>query len=66
MRVTDELLENNAAYAESFEEGDLPRPPAKGVPVVACMDARRDVHKILGSPRGRGTRHPQCRWGHNR
>jgi carbonic anhydrase len=48
MSVTDELLRNNAAYAESFEKGDLPLPPAKGVAVVACMDARLDVHNILG------------------
>ncbi len=48
MSVTDELLQNNAAYAESFDRGDLPLPPAKGVAVVACMDARLDVHKILG------------------
>src|ERR687885_1752212 len=48
MSVTDELLENNAAYAESFEKGDLPLPPARGVAVVACMDARLDVHKALG------------------
>jgi carbonic anhydrase len=48
MSVTDELLQNNAAYAESFDKGDLPLPPARGVAVVACMDARLDVHKILG------------------
>ena len=48
MSVTEELLQNNAAYAESFERGDLPLPPARGVAVVACMDARLDVHKILG------------------
>jgi carbonic anhydrase len=52
MSVTDELLQNNAAYAESFEKGDLPLPPAKGVAVVACMDARLDVHKILGLEEG--------------
>ena len=52
MSVTDELLENNAAYAESFEKGDLPLPPARGVAVVACMDARLDVHKILGLQEG--------------
>jgi hypothetical protein len=27
MSVTDELLQNNAAYAESFDKGDLPLPP---------------------------------------
>ena len=48
MSVTDDLLRNNEAYAESFEKGDLPLPPAKGVAVVACMDARLDLHKILG------------------
>ena len=52
MSVTDELLENNASYAESFEKGDLPLPPARGVAVVACMDARLDVHKILGLEEG--------------
>jgi carbonic anhydrase len=52
MSVTDELLENNAAYAESFEKGDLPLPPARSVAVVACMDARLDVHKILGLEEG--------------
>jgi carbonic anhydrase len=52
MSVTDELLQNNAAYAESFDKGDLPLPPAKGVAVIACMDARLDVHKILGLEEG--------------
>jgi carbonic anhydrase len=52
MSVTDELLRNNAAYAESFEKGGLPLPPARGVAVVACMDARLDIHKILGLEEG--------------
>jgi carbonic anhydrase len=52
MSVTEELLHNNAAYAESFDKGDLPLPPARGVAVVACMDARLDVHKILGLEEG--------------
>src|SRR5215213_9953560 len=52
MSVTEELLQNNAAYAESFEKGDLPLPPARGVAVVACMDARLDVHNILGLEEG--------------
>jgi hypothetical protein len=38
MTVTDELLRNNERYAESFDKGELPLPPAKGVAVVACMD----------------------------
>jgi carbonic anhydrase len=48
MSVIDELLRNNEAYAQSFDQGDLPVPPAKKVAVVACMDARLDVHAILG------------------
>jgi carbonic anhydrase len=52
MSVTDKLLQNNASYAETFEKGDLALPPASGVAVVACMDARLDVHKILGLKEG--------------
>jgi carbonic anhydrase len=52
MSTTDELLKNNEAHAESFAKGDLPMPPAKKVAVVACMDARLDVHNILGIDEG--------------
>ena len=52
MSVTDDLLRNNEEYASSFDKGDLPQPPAKGVAVVACMDARLDVHKMLGLEEG--------------
>ena len=52
MSATDELLRNNDAYARSFRKGDLPLPPAKHVAVLACMDARLDVHKILGLDEG--------------
>ena len=48
MGSTDEMLENNEQYAASFDKGDLPAPPSKGVAVVACMDARLNVSKILG------------------
>lgn len=47
MTVTDEYLANNALYASTFE-GPLPLPPSKHVAVVACMDARIDVYRILG------------------
>lgn len=52
MNVTDSLLENNEKYALSFEKGNLPLPPAKKLAVVACMDARLDVHRILGLQEG--------------
>ena len=51
MSVTDQLLANNAVYARGFE-GKLPSPPALGVAVVACMDARLDVYGILGLTEG--------------
>jgi carbonic anhydrase len=51
MSVTDELLENNARYAESFA-GPLPLPPARQIAVVACMDARLNVYAILGLAEG--------------
>jgi carbonic anhydrase len=52
MTVTDELLQNNQRYAERFDKGHLPLPPAKGVAVVACMDARLIVSKVLGLDEG--------------
>jgi carbonic anhydrase len=48
MSATDDLLRNNATYAESFDKGDLPVPPGRKTAVIACMDARLDVHAILG------------------
>ena len=47
MTATDELLANNARYAESFA-GPLPLLPSQHVAVVACMDARLNVYAILG------------------
>ncbi len=52
MSVTDDLLQNNERYAESFDKGDLPLPPGKGVAVVACMDARLNVYGMLGLQEG--------------
>ena len=48
MAAIDDLLENNATYAASFDKGDAPLPPALGLAVVACMDARLDTHALLG------------------
>src|SRR6202047_5531958 len=52
MSVTDQLIDNNRQYADSFEKGHLPMPPARKLAVLACMDARLDVHKILGLDEG--------------
>ncbi len=48
----DDLLRNNTYYAERFDKGDLPARPAKRIAVVTCMDARIDVHRILGLEEG--------------
>jgi carbonic anhydrase len=47
----DRFLANNEAYAAQFE-GPLPLPPDKHVAVVACMDARLDVYRVLGLEEG--------------
>jgi carbonic anhydrase len=52
MSITDELLENSKAYAESFDKGSLPMPPGKKVAVVACMDARLNPYGLLGLQEG--------------
>ncbi|MDT7735253.1 MAG: carbonic anhydrase [Mycobacterium sp.] len=51
MTVTDGYLANNADYAKSFD-GPLPLPPSKHVAVLACMDARIDVYRVLGLNEG--------------
>ena len=52
MSATDEALRNNKAYSSAFDKGQLPLPPAKKLAVVACMDARLHVSKILGLNEG--------------
>jgi carbonic anhydrase len=52
MSVTDELLQNNEAYAAAFDKGDLPMSPGRKVAVLACMDARVSPFSILGLTEG--------------
>src|SRR6266481_2066301 len=47
MSATEQYLANNARYAQTFS-GPLPMPPSAHVAVVACMDARLNVYRILG------------------
>lgn len=49
--VTDTVIANNEQYAAQFS-GPLPLPPAKGLTVLACMDARLDVYRALGLREG--------------
>jgi carbonic anhydrase len=52
MTVIDELVQNASAYGESFDNGELPLPPAKRVAIVACMDARLNPYGLLGLHEG--------------
>jgi carbonic anhydrase len=50
--VTNELLQNAEVYAERFDQGELPLPPAKRIAVLACMDARLNPYGLLGLSEG--------------
>src|ERR1043165_10120988 len=52
MSVIDELVGNSTSYRDSFDSGELPLPPAKGVAIVACMDARLNPYGLLGLREG--------------
>ena len=52
MSATDRYLENNAQYRPNEGHGALPMPPSQHLAVVACMDARLDVYRILGLKEG--------------
>jgi carbonic anhydrase len=47
MSAIDDFLANNNEYALNHVPGRSPR-PASHIAIVACMDARLDVHRILG------------------
>jgi carbonic anhydrase len=54
-RLLQELLDGNARYVrEDWDPADsqLPAPPAKGLAVVACMDTRHNVERVLGLRHG--------------
>ncbi|WP_328317009.1 beta-class carbonic anhydrase [Streptomyces sp. NBC_00388] len=46
--VTDRLVEANRQYAAAFEDPGMDARPVLRVAVVACMDARIDLHDALG------------------
>ncbi len=46
--VTDRLVEANARYAAAFTDPGMDARPVQRVAVVACMDARLDLHAALG------------------
>lgn len=46
--VTDRLVEANQRYAAQFQDPGMDARPVLKVAVVACMDARLDLHAALG------------------
>ncbi|MGI5449321.1 beta-class carbonic anhydrase [Streptomyces sp. CA-243310] len=46
--VTDRLVEANRHYASAFGDPGMDARPVLQVAVVACMDARLDLHAALG------------------
>ncbi len=54
-RIAAKLLAGNRHYREhewNPAEADLQTPPALGLAVVACMDTRHNVEKVLGLKHG--------------
>jgi carbonic anhydrase len=48
MDVIDELLTNNAAFADSLPVRHFDVRPSRGLAIVTCMDSRLDVFAALG------------------
>lgn len=48
MSVIDEVLAANGRFAESFRHAGLAMPPKRKLAVLACMDARLAVDRVLG------------------
>jgi carbonic anhydrase len=48
----NDVVANAERYAETFDSGDLPRIPVRGLAVVTCMDARINLAGLLGLAEG--------------
>jgi carbonic anhydrase len=48
MSELDRMIEANRRYAERFEDGGKPMPPARSVAILTCMDARIHPEPALG------------------
>ena len=49
MSVTDDLLHNNEAYAESFDKGDLPAPARETTATMPIADSQSSIWIVLRS-----------------
>jgi carbonic anhydrase len=52
MSNLSQMVQNNEAFAQSFDKGDLPMLPAKQVAWLVCMDARLHPQTFLGLDMG--------------
>ncbi|WP_137992018.1 beta-class carbonic anhydrase [Streptomyces vilmorinianum] len=52
MSAIDDVLEMNAAFAAAYTDRHPPRPPKRRLAVIACMDSRLDIYKMLGLDEG--------------
>jgi carbonic anhydrase len=52
MSVMDEVLKANEDYSRNFRFGNLPMPPGRKLAVLACMDARLVISRMLGLKEG--------------
>ena len=52
MSATEELLQNNAQYAEAYPGAGGSARPAKKIAILACMDARLEPARALGLQEG--------------
>jgi len=49
---TDELLTRNAEYVAAFDDAGRPVAPSRRLAIVACMDSRMDIFRMLGLGKG--------------
>jgi carbonic anhydrase len=52
MSAIDELVGNARAHAERFDGRELPLSPRRRLAIVACMDARLALERLLGLEEG--------------
>lgn len=48
MGELEKMVQANEGFAAGFDRGDLEIPPARGVVILTCIDARIDPAKVLG------------------
>ncbi len=52
MSVIDEVVSASSQHQAAFANSDLPTPPARGLAIVTCMDARIETGRLFGLDEG--------------